>query len=92
MPYSVLQGKTIQIGAMFYDVNGNVTVPPAATLTITYTTTSGTSTVTSIAMSPAGSAFTAPWNTGVAAIGFATLAFTVPASLVPIPDPIIRVT
>ena len=92
MPWSVNQGDTIQFGAMFYDANGNVTIPPSATMVVTYTTTLNTSAVANLPMTPVGAAFSVTWNTGVAAIGMAQMQVTSPAGTAVLPDPNLRIT
>lgn len=71
MTTNIVQGNTAQFVAEFLDVNGNVTVPTAGTLNITYPV--GLSTATaSISMTLENSFFTATWSSSVSSLGLAT--------------------
>ena len=71
MPFNVTSGSTVVFTVVFFDANGDVTVPTSATITVTYPLSSDplTTTSCSIGMTSVGEFFTATWGSGVAALG-----------------------
>ena len=78
MPFNITLGSTVEFTVEFLDAKGATTVPSSATLTMTYTTTAGASVSSAIAMTAAGSFFTANWPSGQAALGLANFSVTAP--------------
>jgi hypothetical protein len=75
MTTNVTSGNTAQFVAEFLDVNGNITVPSGATLTIVYPV-GLTSVSTALTMTQQNSFFTATWLSSVSDLGIATWAIT----------------
>jgi hypothetical protein len=71
MPFNVTSGSTVVFTVVFFDANGEITVPTSATITVTYPLSSNPLTTTSCAidMTAVGDFFTATWGSGVAALG-----------------------
>jgi hypothetical protein len=71
MPFNVASGSTVVFTVVFFDANGNVTVPSSATITVTYPLSSSPLTLASCAIDlvQTGDFFTATWGSGVAALG-----------------------
>lgn len=78
VPYNVTWGSTVEFTVEFLDSNGDLTVPSSATLTMTYTSISGTTASSDIDMTQSNSFFTATWGSGQAAFGMATYSITAP--------------
>jgi hypothetical protein len=76
---NITLGNTAQFVAEFLDVNGNITVPTAGTLNITYPT-GLTTASTSISMTQQNSFFTATWSSSVSSLGLATWNITATGS------------
>ena len=83
MPFNITQGSTVEFTVSFLDANGNITVPSSATLTMTYTSISGTTASSVIAMLPSGSFFVANWQSGQAAFGLANYSIVAPGQPTP---------
>lgn len=68
---TITRGTTVSFTTTFYDVNGNVVQPAAATINITYPTTAGGSATFPLAMTgPTGNGtWTAQWDSRGAGIG-----------------------
>jgi len=77
-PFNVTQGSTVEFTVEFLDASGALTVPSSATLTMTYTSVSGTSASSTIAMTQSGSFFVAIWGSGQATLGIATFSISAP--------------
>jgi hypothetical protein len=75
MPINATLGSTIVFTVTFFSSTGAVTVPSSASMTITYPPSSNSLTIVSctITLSQIGSFFTATWQSGVAALGIATV-------------------
>jgi hypothetical protein len=80
MPINVTTGSTVEFTVEFFDSANVLTVPTSATLTVTYPPSSNSITTVScsIAMSAAGSFFTANWGSGVAALGLSSYSVSAP--------------
>lgn len=80
MPFNLTIGSTAAFTANFLDVNGNITVPTSAQMTITYPPSSNplTTVSTVIGMSQSGQIFVGTWPTGVSGPGAATISVTAP--------------
>ncbi len=80
MPTNATLGSTIVFTVEFFDSNSNLTVPTSATLTISYPPSSNNVVTATaiIAMTPAGSFFTATWGSGVAAFGITNYSVSAP--------------
>lgn len=85
MPINVTTGSTVEFTVEFFDSNNVLTVPTSATLTVTYPPSSNSITTisVSIAMSAAGSFFTATWGSGVAALGLSSYSVAAPGQATP---------
>ncbi len=82
MTTNITSGNTAQFVAEFLDVNGDLTVPTASTLTITYPV--GLTTVsTAISMTQTNSFYTATWSSSVSSLGAATWSITAVGSTTP---------
>lgn len=71
MTTNVKAGNSCQFVAEFVDINGNITIPAGATLTLVYPV-GLTPTSTSISMSQTNSLFTATWASSVSDLGAVT--------------------
>jgi hypothetical protein len=69
--YNITQGSTVEFTVEFLDSSGNLTVPSGATLTMTYTSISGTTASSTITMTQSNQFFIATWGSGQAKVGFA---------------------
>ena len=80
MAHNAPLGQSITFTAMFFDSAAVLTVPSSATLTVTYPPSSNSLTTVScsIAMTAAGSFFTATWASSVAALGMSSYAASAP--------------
>lgn len=78
MAYNITQGSTVEFTVEFLDSSGNLTVPSCATLTMTYTSISGTTASSTIDMTQTNQFFIATWGSGQAKVGFAN--FSIVAS------------
>lgn len=78
MPYNITYGSTVEFTIEFLDVNGVTTVPSSATLTMTYTSISGTTASSVISLTQSGQFFTATWGSGQAVVGIANYSITAP--------------
>jgi hypothetical protein len=85
MPFNVTVGSTVEFLVEFFDSNNILTVPTSATLTVTYPPSSNSITTVScsVAMSAAGSFFTANWGSGVAALGLSSYSVAAPGQATP---------
>jgi hypothetical protein len=83
MPTNITQGNSAQFIAEFYDSSGVLTVPSSATLTMTYTTVSGTTASSATGMTQVGSYFEATWGSSVAAFGNANWSISAPGQATP---------
>lgn len=83
MPIAVTQGNPTTFTVEFYDINGNLTVPSSATLSIIYTNTSGSTASSSIAfaITSNGYVFSATWNTSAVNPGIVTYSVTAPGTV-----------
>jgi hypothetical protein len=75
MTTNVKSGNSCQFVAEFVDINGNITVPAGATLSVTYPT-GLTLTSCNITMAVNNEFFTATWLSSVSDLGPATWAIT----------------
>jgi hypothetical protein len=75
MTTNVKSGNSCQFVAEFVDINGNITVPPGAVLSITYPT-GLTTASTNITMAQSNEFFIATWLSSVSDLGAATWAIT----------------
>ncbi len=96
MPINVPSGRTVVFTAVFFDTAEAVTVPTSATLTVTYPPDASPLTLVScaIAMTAAGSFFTASWSSSVAALGLSSFAAAAPGQVTAAPGAtgILRIT
>jgi hypothetical protein len=83
VPVNITQGSTVSFTVEFLDSSGNLTVPSSATLTMTYTSITGTTASSVIAMTRSNSFFTATWGSGQAAYGMANYSITAPGQATP---------
>lgn len=70
-PYDITQGNSAFFTAEFYDTNGILTVPSAATLTVAYTNTSNAAQTDSVTMALVDRFFTGTWSSTSASVGLA---------------------
>lgn len=75
-PVNIVQGNSAFFTAEFYDSSGNLTVPPGATLAISYINTSNASATDNVALSLTGSFFTGTWSSASASRGLASWSIT----------------
>jgi hypothetical protein len=80
MQVNVTIASTVVFTVTFFTSAGVLTVPPSATITITYPLSSNSLTTTSCAvgMTASGSFFTASWATAVAALGITNYSVSAP--------------
>jgi len=71
-PFNIQQNNSARFTVEFFDTLGSLSVPPSASMTVTYTNTSNASQVDSVTLSPNGSFFTGTWSSTSAALGLAT--------------------
>jgi hypothetical protein len=71
-PFNIQQGNTAAFTVEFFDTLGSLSVPPSASMTVTYTNTSNISQADNVILSPNGSFFTGTWSSTSAALGLAT--------------------
>lgn len=71
-PFNMQQGNSIEFVVEFLDTSGVLTVPPSATMTVTYTNTSNASQTDTVTLASVGSFFTGIWSSTSAALGLAT--------------------
>lgn len=83
MPYNITQGSTVEFCVAFLDASGNATVPSSATLTMVYTSISGTTASSDIDMTQSNSFFTAVWPSAQANLGTANYIISAPGQATP---------
>ena len=83
MPYNITQGSTVEFTVEFLDSSNNPTTPSSATLTMTYTSITGTTASSNIGMTASNTFFTASWPSGQAAYGLANYSITAPGQASP---------
>lgn len=71
-PFNIQQGNSANFTVEFFDTLGSLSVPPSASMTVTYTNTSNASQIDSVSLAPNGSFFTGTWSSTSAALGLAT--------------------
>lgn len=71
-PINIQQGNSANFTVEFFDSLGSLSVPPSASMSVTYTNTSNANQVDSVTLSPNGSFFTGTWSSTSAALGIAT--------------------
>lgn len=81
MPYNITYGSTVEFTVEFLDSNGVTTVPSSATLTMTYTSISGTTASSVISLTQSGQFFVATWGSGQATVGVANFSIFAPGGL-----------
>lgn len=72
MPFTVSRGTTVGFSIEFFDVNGALTMPSSATLTVIYPALTGGTATATVALNR-GRVFTGAWDTSVSDLGFATV-------------------
>lgn len=75
-PVNITYGNSAFFTAEFYDVNGNITVPLSATLSITYTNINNISQTDNVTMTPTNSFLTGTWSSTNAIPGLAPWTIT----------------
>lgn len=83
-PFNIHQGNSANFTVEFFDTLGSLSVPPSASMTVTYTNTSNATQVDGVTLSPNGSFFTGTWSSTSAALGLATWVATTSLSTVQI--------
>ncbi len=78
MPFNVTYGSTVEFCVEFLDSNGVTTMPSSATLTMTYTSVSGTTASSVISLTQSGQFFIATWGSGQASVGIANFSIFAP--------------
>jgi hypothetical protein len=68
-PVNLTYGNSAFFTVEFYDNNGFITTPSAASITLTYTNRSNTTQVDVTTLSPTGSYFTGTWSSTSATYG-----------------------
>ena len=71
-PFNMQQGNSVEFVVEFLDVSGVPTVPPSATMVVTYTNTSNATQTDAVTLASVGSFFTGTWSSTSAALGLAT--------------------
>lgn len=71
-PVNIEFGNSAFFTVEFLDVDGNLTVPSGATMTVVYTTTSNSSAADSVTMTLNNSFYQGTWSSSLAALGLAT--------------------
>lgn len=70
-PFNIEQGNSANFTVEFFDSTGFLSIPSAATMTLTYVNLSAATQVDTVALSPTGSFFTGVWSSTSAALGLA---------------------
>ncbi len=71
-PFNIQQGNSAQFAVEFFDSLGSLSVPPSASMTVTYTNTANSSQTDNVTLSLNGGFFTGTWSSTSAALGLAT--------------------
>lgn len=81
-PFYIQQGNSAQFVVEFFDINGLLSVPPSATMTLVYTNTSNATQTDTVTLNSVGSFFNGTWSSASAALGIATwTAVALPSSI-----------
>jgi hypothetical protein len=71
-PFNIEKGNSAQFVVEFFDSTGLLSVPPSATIAVTYINTANNSQTDTLTLNSVGSFFTATWSSTSAALGLAT--------------------
>lgn len=91
MPFNIQQNNSVSFAVEFLDSAGSLSVPPSATMTVTYTNNANTTQVDAVTLTLAGSFFGGIWSSTSAALGLATWVAATSLSSVQMATGIIRV-
>jgi len=81
-PFNLEQGNSVNFAVEFLDINGFLSVPPSATMTVTYLNTAANVQVDSVTLVSNGSFFTGAWSSSPASLCLATWIATATPSTV----------
>lgn len=90
-PFNIEQGNSAYFTVEFLDVNGKLSVPSLATMTVSYTNTSAATQSDVLSLVPSGSFFNCTWSSTSASLGLATWVALTAASSVQLSTGLIRV-
>jgi hypothetical protein len=71
-PFNIEQGNSANFTVEFFDTSGLTSVPSSASMTVAYTTTTGSTQTDSVTLTNINSFFTGTWSSSLAALGLAT--------------------
>jgi hypothetical protein len=81
-PFNIGQGNSANFTVEFFDSNGFLSIPPSATMSVTYVNTTGASQTDPVTLVSGGRFFTGIWSSTSAALGIATwVATALPSSV-----------
>jgi hypothetical protein len=90
-PFNIEQGNSANFTVEFFDSNGFLSVPPSASMTVTYVNISAASQVDNVTLVTNGSFFTGTWSSVLSSLCLATWVATTSLSTVQIATGQLRV-